>query len=78
MWNARPRDTAAQVAALGRRLWADDRGQDLVEYALATAGLGLVSIATWPAIATALGAAYQALDQGTQGLWQPPGPGGAP
>lgn len=61
---------------LWSRLVDDQRGQDLVEYALLTAAVGLVAIATWPAVATAIGAAYRALDANTQGLWEPPPPGG--
>jgi len=54
----------------------DDRGQDLIEYALLTAALGLAGAATWPlVIEPAIGTAYRALDGNTQGLWEPPPPG---
>lgn len=56
----------------------DERGQDLVEYALLTAAVGLASAATWPLIAESLERAYRGLDRNTQGLWVPPGPGGSP
>jgi Flp pilus assembly pilin Flp len=59
-------------------LYDDERGQDLVEYALLTAAVGLASAATWPLIATSLERVYRALDTNTQGLWDPPGPGGGP
>lgn len=72
------RETLTRAARLGFRLLREDCGQDLVEYALLTAGLGLVSSATWPAIADTIGSVYQALDQNTQGLWVPPDPGGGP
>lgn len=59
-------------------LWLDDRGQDLVEYALLTAAVGFTGGATWPLIASAIADAYAALDAGTQNLWEPPPPGGGP
>ena len=52
------------------RLLGDDRGQDIIEYALLMAGLGIVGIATWPAITTGIGLAYGRLDNGTQNLWR--------
>ncbi len=61
-----------------QRLLADEAGQDLIEYALLTAGFGVAAIATWPLIANAIGTAYRVLDTNTQGLWEPPPPGGAP
>ncbi len=54
----------------------DERGQDLIEYALLTAAVGVAGIATWPFIATSIGTAYRTLDTNTQGLWEPPPPGG--
>jgi Flp pilus assembly pilin Flp len=59
-----------------RRLVQEENGQDLIEYALLTAAIGLAGIAVWPAITTAVGAAYQALDDRSQNLWQVPDPGG--
>ncbi len=52
----------------------DDRGQDLVEYALLTALFGVAAIAAAPAIQAALSAAYGAWDTNTQNLWRPPDP----
>lgn len=80
------RRSAVQSAATRRSAWAsmivacarDERGQDLIEYALLTAAVGVAGIATWPFIATSIGTAYRALDTNTQGLWQPPPPGGGP
>jgi Flp pilus assembly pilin Flp len=60
------------VASLVR----DERGQDLVEYALLTAGIGISGIAAWPLIAGAISTAYGTLDTQTQNLWDPPPPGG--
>ncbi|MEZ5292655.1 MAG: hypothetical protein R2745_16355 [Vicinamibacterales bacterium] len=66
------------LAAALRRLAHDERGQDLVEYALLTAGIGLAGIATWPTIAQTIGTVYSALDTRTQALWAPCDPGGCP
>jgi len=56
----------------------DDRGQDLVEYALLTAAIGLAGAATWPLVEGSIATAYRALDTNTQNLWNPPPPGGGP
>lgn len=57
------------------RLFTDDTGQDLVEYALLT---GLVVLAALIAIptATALGNIYEAWNDGIHDLWQAPPPSG--
>lgn len=60
------------------RLIRDERGQDIIEYALLTAGIGVVGIAAWPAIADAIGVAYQGFDTGTQDIWEVPDPGTGP
>jgi Flp pilus assembly pilin Flp len=62
--------------ALLQRLIRDDEGQDIVEYALLTAGIGLAGVAIWPAITMAIGVTYEALDAKTQDLWEVPDPGG--
>ncbi len=54
----------------------DERGQDVIEYALLTAAVGVVSAAAWPLIASAIGTAYSALESNTHNLWEPPPPGG--
>jgi Flp pilus assembly pilin Flp len=74
--------TADGIVCVGRSAWTaarllarDDRGQDLIEYALLTAGLGIAGAATWPLIVTSIGTAYRTLDINTQNLWEPPPPG---
>ena len=52
----------------------DEGAQDIVEYALLTAVIGLAGAATWPLIVDALGTGYQRSDASTQGLWEPPPP----
>ena len=63
------------MTALWRRLLRDDDGQDVIEYALLTAAIGLAGIATWPLIEAGIGAAYRRLDTQTQDLWEVPDPG---
>jgi Flp pilus assembly pilin Flp len=58
------------------RLLRDESGQDIIEYVLVTAGIGVVTIATWPAIELAIRNAYQQLDTNTQNLWVPDPPAG--
>lgn len=58
-----------------RRLCREEHGQDIVEYALLTASIGLMGIATWPLIAAGIGGAYQRFDAGTQDIWETPDPG---
>jgi pilus assembly protein Flp/PilA len=41
-----------------KRLVSEDRGQDVIEYALLAAGISIVLIPTVPAIGTALNAVY--------------------
>ncbi len=58
-----------------RRLWCHDDGQDVVEYALLTASVGLMGIAAWPLITAGIAAAYQRFDTDIQDLWETPDPG---
>ena len=60
----------SELKRLLHDLAVGDDGQDLVEYALLTASIGLVATATWPAIEVAIGAAYESLDTATQDLWE--------
>ena len=58
------------------RLVHDEEGQDTIEYVLLTAGIGIVTIAIWPSIETAIRVSYQALDANTQDIWEPDPPAG--
>ncbi|HQX81985.1 MAG TPA: hypothetical protein PKW63_09525 [Vicinamibacterales bacterium] len=58
------------------RFFKQDDGQDLVEYALLTAFVGLASIAAFDVIGSALRATYVAWDSGINALWEPPAPQG--
>ena len=64
------------MTGLIRRLIRSEQGQDVIEYSLLTAGLGLAGIASWPAVTQAVSLAYQRLDGKTQKLWETPPPSG--
>ena len=51
-----------------RELRVDESGQDIVEYALLTAIIGIAAIAIWNALATRVGIVYTAADTGVQNL----------
>ena len=57
------------------RLIVEERGQDIVEYALLTAAIGIAGILVWPLIIDAFGVAYATLDGQTQAIWEVPPPG---
>ena len=61
---------------LAVRLASEDHGQDLVEYALLTAAIGLAGIVAWPNIVDSMGDLYQGWDTGVQDLWEPVDPVG--
>jgi Flp pilus assembly pilin Flp len=65
----------SDMTGLLKRLLSEDDGQDIIEYALLTASIGLMGIATWPLISAGIGAAYQRLNTQTQNLWEVPDPG---
>lgn len=58
-------------------LWLDDSGQDLIEYALLSGFIGVISVVAWSVMEGSLGAKYSALDSDTQGLWESPNPVGS-
>jgi Flp pilus assembly pilin Flp len=64
------------VAGLFRRLWREDEGQDMVEYALLAATIGLAAAASFQVILSLIGVAYRAWLGAIDGLWEPPAPGG--
>ena len=64
------------MRALIGLLLCDESGQDLIEYALLTAGIGIAGIAFWPAFETTIRLSYENLDRDAQNLWIPPDPAG--
>ena len=58
-----------------KRLWRDDRGQDVVEYALLAAMIGLGSYGGFVLIQNTINASYTGWDTNQQNLWVPLNPG---
>ena len=50
---------------------ADDGGQDLIEYALLTAIVGISGVLIFSTLATTMGAAYSSWNTAGQNAWQP-------
>jgi Flp pilus assembly pilin Flp len=51
-----------------KRLMTEDRGQDVIEYALLAAGISIVAIPTVPAIGTAVNNVYIRVRDAVQGI----------
>jgi hypothetical protein len=58
-----------------KRLCVEDCGQDVIEYALLSAAIGIAGILVWPLITDAMAVAYGLLDDRTQDIWEVPDPG---
>ena len=59
------------------RFVSEDRGQDLIEYALLTTVVGFSGAAVFTLIMSAIGATYGSWETGLNGLSEPPSPGGS-
>jgi len=59
------------------RLWSEQDGQDLIEYALLTALIAVGGALVFPSIRTKMGAAYQSWLSGALDLWEPSLPTGS-
>jgi Flp pilus assembly pilin Flp len=59
------------------RFLADDRGQDLVEYALLTTFIGVAAVAAWTAMESGIATAYTGLNGAVYNLWESPAPSGS-
>jgi Flp pilus assembly pilin Flp len=68
------RGTSGEQMHHWRRFWREDDGQDLVEYALLTALIGLVGVTVWSTLVDRLEYNYGQYDSGVQGLWESPAP----
>lgn len=62
------------VKVLVGRLLADDSAQDLVEYALLGAFIGVVSVLVWQNIASLIGVRYAEYNTNVNTLWASPEP----
>jgi Flp pilus assembly pilin Flp len=56
------------------RFLADEDAQDLVEYALLGAFIGVCAVLIWANIATLIGVRYAGYDSGVNSLWASPEP----
>lgn len=72
-----PQQTPSAPALVARRFFADRRGQDLVEYALLVAFIGVASLAAAPAIQTGIQQGYAIWNENIQQQWDPPAPAGS-
>ena len=63
-----------RVRNLLLRFLFDDTGQDLIDYGLLAAGIGVVGILAWDTVRTTLGDKYEGWDSGVQDLWEPDDP----
>ncbi len=62
------------VKELMARLVVDDGGQDLIEYALLTAFIGLAGAAAFTLVASSMSTAYSSWGTGINNLWEPADP----
>ncbi len=68
---SRPGPGATSAAGLSALL-RDTRGQDLIEYALLSALVGVVALAALHALGVALGDVYSAWNTAVNALWESP------
>lgn len=56
------------------RLVCEERGQDLIEYALLTSGIGIAGLALFPSIHARMGTLFDNWGTQVHSLWIPPDP----
>jgi Flp pilus assembly pilin Flp len=66
--------SAHRVWSLLARLGREDKGQDLLEYALLTGIIAIAGILVFPAIQASMADAYQDWNDSAQAIWIPPPP----
>jgi Flp pilus assembly pilin Flp len=64
------------IVKLVRQLVVDDRGQDVVEYGLLAAMIGIAGYLLFPQIEAAMEAAYESWGAESYDIWCPDDPGG--
>jgi Flp pilus assembly pilin Flp len=57
-----------------RRWYADDSGQDLIEYALLATLVGIVGVLAFQAMGSNMNTIYGGWDTAVQGKWEPQSP----
>jgi Flp pilus assembly pilin Flp len=60
-----------------RAFAVDERGQDVIEYGLLSALIGIVCITVWLSIESSLHDAYLSHEDRVDDLWASPNPGGS-
>ena len=65
------RIAAKFIRAVVARALADDSGQDLIEYALLTAIIGISGMLILSTLPTTMGTAYSSWNTAGQNAWQP-------
>jgi len=68
------REAASFVRRQAARLFTDDRGQDLIEYALLTALIAVAGMLVIPSILTGMANAYTGWNTNTQAIAPVPPP----
>ncbi len=66
-----------RLTSFAARFARDDRGADLIEYALLTVLFGLLGFLSFTTLSGRMGTAYSGWDSGQQSLWTPPPPAGS-
>jgi Flp pilus assembly pilin Flp len=66
------------MMTLLRRFLAEETGQDLIEYALLTATIGLAGVVGVNLLSAAINATYTSWDTGVNNLWEVPAPQSTP
>jgi len=59
------------ATALTVQFFSDDSGQDLIEYALLTAIIGISGVLILEALSMTMGAAYSSWNTASQNAWEP-------
>lgn len=62
------------MTGLATRLWFEEAGQDLVEYAFLASFVGLSCIAVFDVLRESIRTTYQSWNTETNNLWSPPPP----
>ena len=65
------RNGAQFARAVAARVIADDSGQDLIEYGLLTAIVGISGVLILSTLSTTMGTAYSGWNTAGQNAWQP-------
>ena len=80
-WTRRPvrsSSTTNTMLRLLTRLFADETGQDLIEYALLTGAIGFAGVVGINFLGAAINATYGSWDTGVNNLWEVPAPQSTP